>query len=168
MIPDLLQRLRAPQSLSVKILATDIFDDFSYISMELTDHLTFVLADWSSYKATHFLNVLLCLLDWNIVSTPIVPSIPSTACEEENKCHARAIDEVWRIYSHKPRVKSLFTLCIQKTRARMNNLHDSSFESLGVPARICRALRYHDVADDFCEALRLWPQCETEWLRERL
>ena len=159
MMYDLLQRLLVSTSATVAIHAT-VHRDYRCIDMTLNEEL--IVKPSFTFKAAYLSSVLLLMLDYNIVSTPhvIAPYLHGSATEED-RGYARAIDTVWQAYLRKPRTKSLLTLCIQKTRACMNSLQESSFELLPVPAYIRSLLKYQNVAGAICEALLLWPECKT-------
>ena len=158
MLQCLLQRIIQMGPASVAIHAT-VHQGYRSVDMQLNEEL--IVKPRQSFKAVYLSSLLLLHLDWNILSTPFVlaPYLHSSVTQQDLN-HACAIDDIWKTYLRRPKVKSLMTLCIQQTRKRMSNMNDESFMSLPVPAYIRRLLMYMDVADVISEAWRLWPECK--------
>ena len=72
---------------------------------------------------------------------------------EELIKYAHAIDDLWRTYRQRCKVKSLLRLCILKTRKSMHSLDDYGFQSLPVPPYIRMLLAYRDVSERIYEEL---------------
>ena len=146
----LIQKLKLFEYLSMT--TSDVYTD-----MKLNGHR--ITRDYVSLKTVNLCSVLLVLLgcvmfhDANFRSSYF-------ARDAERVYHATAIGDLWDAYNNWNRgVKTLQSLCIQKTRQSMNNLADESFENLSLPSNICKFLMLHDVADVLCEAYQMWPKC---------
>ena len=148
----LVQQLNQIDSLSV----SNIFSWSGHRQMDINKQV--LLTEQHSCKCMYLMSLLLLHLDWNIVSIPEPIDVHGSIPEQDLLC-VHAINEIWNSYRLKPKVKSLLTLCIQQTRKHMHSLTTTSFMSLPVPSYIKRLLKYTDIADVFCEAFRLWPEC---------
>ena len=101
-------------------------------------------------------NLTLIEMQPDVISAPndIVSLVSKiSGCHEDLMKYAHAIDDLWRTYRQKCKVKSLLRLCILKTRKSMYSLDDCSFHTLPVPPYIRKLLAYHDVSERIYEEL---------------
>ena len=160
MFHHLLQHLVLIESLSISIKTELYLGSDVRVEMKLNNETL-----WNrSFKCAYLCSMLLILLGCD-VSFPdaIVPQLSATASAEHSR-HAQSIDDLWHVYQQ--HVKSLQTLCIQKTRQSMHSLTDDSFQSLPVPSKLRKLLMgihdadlLHYIVDLLCEAILMWPKC---------
>ena len=144
MLQQLIQRLNFASSLKV-------FINFQRSGTTLTindDEICYANWECKLLLVPYLCSLLLAELQFNVVSTPddIVPGL-SKSVTDELKARAQAIDDMWRTYCRRCKVKLLLRLCILKTRNSMSSLDDNSFLSLPIPSYIRRLLTYTDVAE---------------------
>ena len=113
--------------------------------------------DAISLLGLYLFHLMLTEAEFDVISVPndIVPLVAGGAPgNDELMQYAHAVDDLWRTYQQKCRVKSLLRLCILKTRKSMCSLADYSFRSLPVPPYIRKLLAYRDVSEriyeEFC------------------
>ena len=153
MLYSLTQRLVLVQPMS---MCFKVGLDFQYVKLYINDEIIMFDTLLGSSLRLDLFNFILTELRFNVVSAPnnLVPLVSGSGNENLIK-HAHAIDDLWRNYRHKCKVRSLLTLCILKTRSTMQCLDDYSFLTLPVPPYIRRLLAYRDVSEriyeEFCK-----------------
>ena len=108
-----------------------------------------------SVLVPYMCSLILTELQFDLLSKSddIVLGLPDQSAASELIARAHAIDDLWRTYRQKCKVKSLLRLCLLQTRKSMSSLDDNSFLSLPVPPYIRRLLTYTDVAERIYEDL---------------
>ena len=160
MLHCLLQRINqiGPANSYMAIHAT-VYRGYRSVDMQLNEEL--IVKPKRTFKAIYLASLLLFHLNWKIKFIPaaidLAPHLHSSATEQDS-IHARAIDAIWKTHLDRPKVKSLITLCVQKTRTYMSDMGDESFMSLPVPTYLRRLLMYADVGDVVTEAWSCWPE----------
>ena len=154
MLQQLIQRLNFLKPLRIYsssdngILINELeIDDFSFY--ENTSKRILVL---------YLVSLMLTELQVDVVSTADnVAQILSLNETEECITYAHAINDLWRNFHQRCKVKSLLRLCILQIRNSMSSMDDNSFLSLPVTPFTRRLLTYRDVTEriyeEWCKAI---------------
>ena len=150
MLQQLTQRLDFASSLKVSINIKTMWGTNMIITLTINDD-DVCSQHWDcKLLIVPYLCSLMIELQFDVLSTPndIVPRLSQpVTLSDELKARAQAVDDVWKTYRQKCKVKSLLRLCILRIRNSMSSLDDNSFLSLPVPPYIRRLLTYTDVAE---------------------
>ena len=126
MIQQLIQRLHFEGPIKV-------FISLYGVGTRLTINNDDCFHDWHmSVLVPYMCSLMLTELQFDLLSTSddIVLGLPDQSTASELIARAHAIDDLWRTYRQKCKVKSLLRLCILRTRKSMSSLDDNSFLSL--------------------------------------
>ena len=97
---------------------------------------------------------------FDVAEEPDIAEMWKTEATRTKESWKQAANEIREVHDQRLRkVKSLFKLCIQRTRKSMRSLDDDSFQSLPLPPKMRNLLMLRDVAEVIYEAWKLWPKC---------
>ena len=157
MLQQLTQRLDFTSSIKVFINQNDRTFCMTNTMITLTINDDDVCRQHWEFKlllVPYLCSLILTELQFDVLSTPtdIVPRLSQPlTLPDELKARAQAVDDLWRTYRQKCKVKSLLRLCILRIRNSMSSLADDGFLTLPVPPYINKLLTYTDVAERIYE-----------------